>query len=164
MERPASETAGLFDDIQPQKAHISCWKALLAGGSQKKIIKKRYNFSGGFFIRQGFSTGSRHHLVERSCVWRLDVGGLFWHLFASKMLPSPDKSSTKSLSVFIMIREAEWKANQTPISCKGQELVFFQKMAIAQPVVIFQACCFAEKNSPYTWAAPQSKRSANQRT
>jgi hypothetical protein len=26
----------------------------------------------------------------------------------------------------------------------------FQKMAIAQPVVIFQACCFAEKNSPYT--------------
>jgi hypothetical protein len=26
----------------------------------------------------------------------------------------------------------------------------FSKMAIAQPVVIFQACCFAEKNSPYT--------------
>jgi hypothetical protein len=100
MERPASETAGLFDDIQPQKAHISCWKALLAGGSQKKIIKKRYNFSGGFFIRQGFSTGSRHHLVERSCVWRLDVGGLFWHLFASKMLPSPDKSSTRNSFCF----------------------------------------------------------------
>ncbi|WP_459444782.1 hypothetical protein UM181_01725 [Alphaproteobacteria bacterium US3C007] len=56
----------------------------------------------------------------------------------------------ETLSVFIMIREAELTANQTPISCKGQELVFFQKMAIAQPVVIFQACCFAEKNSPYT--------------
>ena len=136
-------------------------KSASRGRFSKKIIKKRYNFSGDFFIRQRFSTGSRHHLVERNCVWRLDVGGLFWNLFASKILPSPDKSSTKNSFCFILIREAEWKANQTPISCKGQELVFFQKMAIAQLVVIFQACCFAEKNSPYTWAAPQSKRSAN---
>ena len=131
---------------------------------KKKIILKRYNFSGDFFIRQGFSTGSRYHLVERSCIWRLDIGGLFWNLFASKMLPSPDKSSTKNSFCFYHDPRSRVKSQSNAYFLQRLRAGIFQKMAIAQPVVIFQACCFAEKNSPYTWAAPQSKRSANQRT
>jgi hypothetical protein len=66
------------------------------------------------------------------------------------MLPSPDKSSTKNSFCFYHDPRSRVKSQPNAYFLQRLRAGIFQKMAIAQPVVIFQACCFAEKNSPYT--------------
>ena len=107
MERPASETAGLFDDIQPQMpiSHVEkrFSRAVLKKGSSKNAII----FPEIFLYAKDFRPVRGTTLLKGA----VSEG---WMLVASFDIYLHPKCSLarishpqKTLSVFIMIREAE---------------------------------------------------------